>query len=74
MGDGDVLEEINRRVGRDLDHDVNVAVGRIVSTSPAAEQCSVGYTARPEGGLVLLQRGDDIFPFNVYIIAETEQG
>ena len=46
--------------------------GRIVSTSPAAEQGSVSYTARPQGGLVLLQRGDDIFPFHDDIIAETE--
>ena len=53
---------------------VNVAVGRIVFTSPAAEQGSVGYTARPEADLVLLQRGYDIFPFHVAIIAETEQG
>ncbi len=68
LGDGEIFEEIDGCVRRDFDHDVDVAVRRLSPQAwlPNNAACT---TPRAQCGLVLFQRGDDVFGVNKNSVA-----
>src|SRR5262249_320692 len=55
LHDSDVLKQIHRGVGRDLDHDVDVAVGAGLLARSGTEQGGMAHALRLQGSFVLSQ-------------------
>src|SRR5690349_948212 len=58
----DILIDADPGGGIDFDHDVDVAVGPVVTAGTRAEQGGVADAARTQGSLVLPQPVDDFLP------------
>jgi hypothetical protein len=72
LGDIDVFPQSDRRLRRNIDQNVNVAVGAMIVARMRAEQRRVRDATRAQRGLVLAQFGDDFLAVhNGEIIMET---
>src|ERR1700722_9340430 len=60
--DADILEQVDIRLGCDLDHDVDVAVRALVATRVRSEQGRMRDAALTQGALVFPQPVDDLLP------------
>jgi hypothetical protein len=72
LRDFDVLEYADGRLGRDLDHDVDVAVRASVAAHPRTEQRGVRDAARAQSGLVGAKRVDDRLSVHGAILTRKE--
>src|SRR5579864_2951122 len=62
LGDRNIFEKADRRIWRDLDHDVDVAVRTLVAARSRPEQRGVRHAARAQGGFVLFQSRQNGLP------------
>src|SRR5260370_40315904 len=64
VNNADILKHIHPNVRRNLNHDIDVAVGAGVAARARTEQGSMTYPERLQSGFVLAQLGKDVLFFH----------